>query len=66
MRRRYKVHSAIRKAAQVCGFSREEGEAQSPSKLKAERLKERQQEEVEVRNMAEGFGRIAEIEQAKK
>ena len=62
------VHQAMRSAARVCGFNRQEGESQAQPKLQrlVATLRKRQHEEVEARAQAEGAEWQAEVAQAKK
>ena len=62
------VHQAMRSAARVCGFNRQEGEsvAQPKSQRLVATLRKRQQEEVDGRAQAEGAEWQAEVTQAKK
>ena len=68
MRRGHHVHQAMRSAARVCGFHRQEGEAQAQPKLQrlVATLRKRQHEEVEARAEVEGAEWQAEVAQAKK
>ena len=62
------VHQAMRSAARVCGFNRQEGETQAQPKLQrlVATLRKRQHEEVEARAQAEGAEWQMEVTQAKK
>ena len=62
------MHRAMRSAARVCGFNRQEGESQAQPKLQrlVATLRKQQQEEVEARAQAEGAEWQAELAQAKK
>ena len=62
------AHRAMRKAANVCGFSKPVGESQTHPKLQrlVAKLRERQQEEVEARAKAEGAEWQEEVARAKK
>ena len=68
MRRGSHVHQAMRSAARVCGFNRQEGESQAQPKLQrlVATLRKRQHEEVEGSAQAEGAEWQAEVAQAKK
>ena len=62
------MHQAMRSAARVCGFNRQEGESQAQPKLQplVATLKKRQQVEAEARAQAEGAEWQAEVAQAEK
>ena len=68
LRRGSGVHRAMRSAARVCAFNRQEGESQAQLKLQwlVATLRKRQQEEVEARAQAEGAEWQAEVAQAKR
>ena len=68
MRRGSRVYQAMRSAARVCGFNRQEGESQAQPKLQrlVATLRKQQQKEVEARAQAEGADWQAEVAQAKK
>ena len=67
-RRGSHVHQAMRSAARVCGFNRQEGESQAHLKLQllVSTLRKHQQEEVEARAQAEGAEWQAKVAQARK
>ena len=62
------VHQAMRGAARVCGFNKQEGESQAQPKLQrlVASLRKRQHEEIEARAQAQGAGWQTEVTQAKK
>ena len=68
MRRGSHEHQAMRRAASVCGFSRQVGELQAQPKLQrlVATLRKRQQEEVEARAQTEGAVWQEKVAQAKK
>ena len=68
MRHRGHVHHAMRRAANVCGFSRHVGESQAQPKLqrRVATVRKHQQEEVEVRAHTEGAVSQKEVAWAKK
>ena len=68
MRRGSHVHQAMRSAARVCGFNRQEGELQAQAQLQrlVATLRKWQHEEVEARAQAEGAEWQAEVAPAKK
>ena len=68
MRKGSHLHQAIRSAARVCGFNKQEGESQAQPKLQplVATLRKRQHEEVEARAQAEGAEWQTEVTQAKK
>ena len=68
MRQVSHAHQAMRKAANVCGFSRPVGATQTQQKLHqlVAKLRKRQKEKVEERAKAEGADCKEEVAQAKK
>ena len=68
MRRGGLVHQAMRRAANVCTFSRQVGESQAQPKLQrlVATLRKRQQEEVEARAQTEAAVWQEEVARAKK
>ena len=68
MRKGSHVHQAMRGAARVCGFNKQEGESQAQPKLQrlVSTLRKRQHEEVEARAQAERAGWQTDVTQAKK
>ena len=68
MRKGSHAHQAMRSAARVCGFDKQEGELQAQPKLQRliATLRERQHEEVEARAQAEGDEWQTEVTQSKK
>ena len=68
MRRGGHAHGAMRKAANVCGFSRPVGETQTQPKVQqlVAKPRKRQQEEVGVRKTTEDADRKEEVARAKK
>ena len=68
MRKGSHVHQAMRSAARVCRFNKQEGESQAQPKLQrlVATLKKRQPEEVEARAQAEEVEWQTEVTQANK
>ena len=68
MRQGKQVHQAMRRAARICGFTKQGGESQAQPKLQrlVATLRKRQQEEVEARAPEEGTEWQTEVTQAKK
>ena len=68
MRQGKQVHQAMRRAARICGFTKQGGESQAQPKLQklVATLRKRQQEEVEARAREEGTEWRTEVTQAKK
>ena len=68
MRQGKQVHQAMRRAARICGFTKQGGESQAKPKLQrlVATLRKRQQEEVEARAREEGTEWQTEVTQAKK
>ena len=68
MRKRSHVHQAMRSAARVYGFNKQEGESQAQPKLQqlVATLRKRQYEKVKARAQAEGAEWQTEVTQAKK
>ena len=68
MRRGNHVHQAMRRAARICGFTKQGGESQAQFKLQrlVTTLRKRQHEEVEARAREEGAEWQTEVTQAKK
>ena len=68
MRKGSHVHQAMRGAARVCGFNKQEGKSQAQPKLQrlVATLRKRQYEEVKARAQAEGAEWQTEVTQAKK
>ena len=62
------VHQAMRRAARICGFTKQGGESQAQPKLHrlVATLRKRQHEEVEPRAREEGAEAQTEVTQAKK
>ena len=62
------VHQAMRRAARICGFTKQGGESQAEPKLQrlVANLRKRQHEEVEARAREEGAEWQTEVTQAKK
>ena len=62
------VHQAMRRAAQICGFTKQGGESQAQPKLQrlVATLRKRQHEEVDARAREEGAEWQTEVIQAKK
>ena len=68
MRQGKYVHQAMRRAAQICGFTNQGGESQAQPKLQrlVATLRKRQHEEVEARAREEGAEWQTEVTQARK
>ena len=68
MRQGKQVHQATRRAAQICGFTKQGGESQAQPKLQrlVATLRKRQQQEVEAWAREEGIEWQTEVTQAKK
>ena len=68
MRQGKHVHQAMRRAARICGFTKQGGESQAQPKLQrlVATLRKRQDEEVEARAREEGTEWQTEVTQAKK
>ena len=68
MRQGNHVHQAMRRAARICGFTKQGGESQAQPKLQrlVATLGKRQHEEVEARVREEGAEWQTEVTQAKK
>ena len=68
MRQGKHVHQAMRRAARICGFTKQGGESQAQPKLQrlVATLRKRQHEEVEARAREEGTKWQTEVIQAKK
>ena len=68
MRQGNHVHQAMRRAARICGFTKQGGESQAQPKLQrlVATLSKRQHEEVEARAQEEGAEWQTEVTQAKK
>ena len=68
MRQGSHVHQAMRRAARVCGFTKQGGESQAGPKLQrlVATVRKRQHEEVEIRAQEEGAEWQTEVTQAKK
>ena len=66
MRKGSHMHQAMRSAARVCGFNKQEGESQAQPKLQrlVATLRKRQHEEVEARAQAEGAEWQTEVTEA--
>ena len=62
------MHQAMRRAARICGFTKQGGESQAQPKLQrlVATLRKRQHEEVEARAREEGAEWQTEVTQAKK
>ena len=62
------MHQAMRRAARICGFTKQGGESQAQPKLQrlVATLRKRQHEEVEARTREEGAEWQTEMTQAKK
>ena len=68
MRQGKQVHQAMRRAARICGFTKQGGESQAQPKLQrlVAKLRKRHQEEVEAPAREEGTEWQTEVSQAKK